>query len=97
MYTFQLFYVLHLIPMLQFLSIYFVDFILDESVRSSVKQAQEKFKQVSSNLHLNVLLYDQLHRDLIKNYKLSPDSVAQLGFQVISFSLLVGFKKRTDI
>lgn len=61
----------------------FVDFILDESVRSAVKQAQNNFNQVSSNLQLNVLLYDQLHRDLIKNYKLSPDSVAQLGFQVI--------------
>lgn len=63
----------------------FVDFILDESVKSAVEQAQNNFKQVSSNLDLNVLLYDQLHRDLIKNYKLSPDSVAQLGFQVISF------------
>lgn len=63
----------------------FVDFILDESARSSIEQAQNKFKQVSSNLDLNVLLYDQLHRDSIKNYKLSPDSVAQLGFQVISF------------
>ena len=59
-----------------------LDFILDETVKSAVKQAQEKFKQISSNLQLDVLLYDKLHRDLIKNYKLSPDSVAQLGFQV---------------
>lgn len=61
-----------------------------------MKQAQNNFKQVSSNLHLNVLLYDQLHRDLIKNYKLSPDSVAQLGFQVIYIYilLLVELKKK---
>lgn len=68
-----------------------LDFRLDESVRSAVKQAQEKFKQTSSNLKLDVLLYDKLHRDNIKNYKLSPDSVAQLGFQMAYYKIYGNF------
>ncbi|GFY40144.1 carnitine O-palmitoyltransferase 2, mitochondrial [Trichonephila inaurata madagascariensis] len=64
-----------------------LDFILDDAMKSTIKEAQEHFKQSKENLRMDVLQHYNLHRECIKGFKLSPDSVAQLGFQMAFYKL----------
>lgn len=64
-----------------------LDFILDDAMKSTIKEAQEHFKQSIENLQMDVLQHYNLHRDCIKGFKLSPDSVAQLGFQMAFYKI----------
>ncbi|KFM61229.1 hypothetical protein X975_08773, partial [Stegodyphus mimosarum] len=64
-----------------------LDFTLDEAIKSSIRKARDDLKKITDSLQLNILQYERLHRESIKSYKLSPDSVAQLGLQMAFYKM----------
>ncbi|CAL1275003.1 unnamed protein product [Larinioides sclopetarius] len=64
-----------------------LDFFLDDSMKSIIKKAEENVKSTTDKLRLDILQHYQLHRECIKGFKLSPDSVTQLGFQMAFYKL----------
>ncbi|XP_054722651.1 carnitine O-palmitoyltransferase 2, mitochondrial-like [Uloborus diversus] len=64
-----------------------LDFVLDEAIQSSVQNARDKLAQQTNNLQFNILQYSQMNRESIKQNKLSPDSVAQLGLQMAYYKI----------
>ncbi|KAF8768318.1 Carnitine O-palmitoyltransferase 2 like protein [Argiope bruennichi] len=64
-----------------------LDFFLDDSMKTIIKKAEENVKSSTDKLRMDILQHNQLHRECIKGFKLSPDSVAQLGFQMAFYKL----------
>ncbi|CAD5225660.1 unnamed protein product [Bursaphelenchus xylophilus] len=59
-----------------------LDWELPTSAKSTIKQAQEKFIQASSEVQFAVAEYTALTRDEIKKVGISPDSTMQLAIQL---------------
>lgn len=59
-----------------------LDFKVNDSVAEAVKRAVNCYKEATGSLQLSALKHAGLSRDLIKSSGLSPDSVAQLSFQL---------------
>ncbi len=51
-------------------------------MKASIRSAEEKHGKVLDNLLLDYALVETFGKDMIKDRKLSPDSVAKLAFQV---------------
>ncbi|KAG8183892.1 hypothetical protein JTE90_002461 [Oedothorax gibbosus] len=64
-----------------------LDFILDDAIKSSIQKAKETLKQSTDKLQLNIAMTQKLNREAIKGFKLSPDSVLQLAFQMAFYKL----------
>lgn len=62
-----------------------LDFIVNDSVKAAVQKAQQNYEELTGNLQLASTIHFGLSRDLIKQSKLSPDSVMQLSFQLAYF------------
>ncbi|KAH7936982.1 hypothetical protein HPB49_006851 [Dermacentor silvarum] len=62
-----------------------VNFIVNDSVKAAVQKAQQNYEELTGNLQLASTIHFGLSRDLIKQSKLSPDSVMQLSFQLAYF------------
>ncbi|KAH7936619.1 hypothetical protein HPB49_001674 [Dermacentor silvarum] len=61
------------------------NFIVNDSVKAAVQKAQQNYEELTGNLQLASTIHFGLSRDLIKQSKLSPDSVMQLSFQLAYF------------
>lgn len=59
-----------------------IDFKLNDSLRNYIKEAQKVHNEQCSDLQFGTMQYEEMNRDTIKNYKLSPDSIMQLGIQL---------------
>ncbi|XP_042907530.1 carnitine O-palmitoyltransferase 2, mitochondrial isoform X2 [Parasteatoda tepidariorum] len=64
-----------------------LDFQIDDQLKSEIKMAEEKFNELTSTLQLDVMQHNLLHRECIKSFKLSPDSIVQLGLQMAFYKL----------
>lgn len=62
-----------------------LDFIVNDSVKADVQKAQRNYEENTGNLQLAAMVHSGLSRELIKQSKLSPDSVMQLSFQLAYF------------
>lgn len=65
-----------------------IEFDLNDSVKNSIKSAQESHNKILSKLEMNFFQTDIITRDFCKKFNVSPDSIMQLGFQL-------GFYKQT--
>lgn len=59
-----------------------LEFKIDETIKDSINKARENYHKATSKLNLDILQYEKMDRDYIKNKKLSPDSVLQLAWQM---------------
>ena len=71
--------------------VFLTEFQLTDEVKATIKEAQSKFKQTSSNVQFQYLLYENLSRELFKRSQLYPDAMMQLVFQVINNSLYLSY------
>uniref|UniRef100_A0A131XEV7 Putative carnitine palmitoyltransferase ii n=1 Tax=Hyalomma excavatum TaxID=257692 RepID=A0A131XEV7_9ACAR len=62
-----------------------LDFVVNDVVKTAVQKAQRDYEEQTGNLQLAAMMHTGLSRDLIKQSKLSPDSVMQLSFQLAYF------------
>lgn len=60
---------------------------MDDSIKSSVKQALESYKNWCTSLDINFVEYDGLGKNFCKKHAISPDSVMQLAFQSAYYKL----------
>lgn len=59
-----------------------IKFNVDAAIESEIKQAIENHTHKICSLKLNNFRFIKLNKKVCKNFKLSPDSIAQLGFQL---------------
>lgn len=59
-----------------------LEFKLDDSVKNSINEAQEKYTKRMSSLSIKAFEKKTWGKNFVKPYKLSPDSIMQSGFQV---------------
>lgn len=59
-----------------------IKFNVDAAIESGIKHAIENHTLKMHSLKLNNFRFTKLNKNVCKNFKLSPDSIAQLGFQL---------------
>lgn len=59
-----------------------IKFNVDASIENEIKLAIENHTLKMKSLKLNNFRFIKLNKNVCKNFKLSPDSIAQLGFQL---------------
>lgn len=62
-----------------------LDFDFDEKLENDLKIAEKSHSDIVSGIDMNFLVYDDLNKSLCKKYKVSPDSIMQLCFQLAFF------------
>lgn len=68
-----------------------IDFILTDSIRQKIQEAQAKHVATGSRICYSSAEYFDLNRQTIKRSKLSPDSVIQLAIQLTFYKLFKEF------
>lgn len=69
-----------------------LDFVFDNEIKQAANEAHKKWNNLTSDLDLNYVLFEEVSRDFFKKNKLSPDSMFQLAFQLAYYRL---FNKTT--
>ncbi len=64
-----------------------LDFKLDDSIKSSIKQAHVNFKEATDKLQLKNFELKTIGRKFAKKNSLSPDSFMQTAFQIAFYKL----------
>lgn len=59
-----------------------IDFDFDEKAKNDIETAIQAHKEVIDSIDMNFLRYQRLNKVECKKYKLSPDSIMQLSFQL---------------
>lgn len=59
-----------------------IEFQLDEQLRESIEEARRAHAAVMAGLAMHTCIYDGMNKRICKQFRLSPDSVMQLGFQL---------------
>eukprot|EP00162_Nutomonas_longa_P006293 comp16869_c0_seq1/m.27530 comp16869_c0_seq1/g.27530 ORF comp16869_c0_seq1/g.27530 comp16869_c0_seq1/m.27530 type:complete len:659 (+) comp16869_c0_seq1:3-1979(+) len=59
-----------------------LQFKLNDSVRQKITQASKRFLAQAESISLSVRQYTKWGRERLKQYKVSPDGIAQLSFQL---------------
>lgn len=59
-----------------------LEFKFTPQIKQQLQSASDNFNAITEKLKFDVVQYDDLGKDYIKQQKLSPDSVMQLAFQV---------------
>lgn len=62
-----------------------LDFLASDAVKAAVERAVRGYGEATGSLQLAAMVHTGLTRDLIKQSRLSPDSVMQLSFQLAYF------------
>ncbi|KAJ6640999.1 Carnitine O-palmitoyltransferase 2, mitochondrial [Pseudolycoriella hygida] len=66
-----------------------IEFTLTDRTKQAIKQAQLNHQTVMDSLNMNFMKFESLDKKKCKTYRLSPDSIMQLGFQL-------AYKKQTN-
>lgn len=66
----------------------FTEFKLDEKSKQFVATAKKEYKQWYDSLSIDYILYEGLNKEACKKFKVSPDFIMQLSFQVLIFAIL---------
>lgn len=66
-------------------------FQLDAAVQQGIREARAAHALVMDSLTMDVCLYEHMNKRICKEFRLSPDSVMQLGFQLAFFKQTGGF------
>lgn len=64
-----------------------IEFQLDERLRDSIEAARRAHAAVMASLAMHTCIYHGMNKRICKEFKLSPDSVMQLGFQLAYYKL----------
>lgn len=67
-----------------------LDLKLDDEVKSSIRKAEENYREATNRLKMRNFEHDSFGRLFVKNFGLSPDSIMQSGIQVAFYRV---FKK----
>ena len=59
-----------------------LSFSLTPNLKSAIEHAQKTVEEKSKSLSTNVLQYQKFGKKDIKKFKMSPDAIFQLAFQV---------------
>ena len=65
---------------------FFADFHLTDELKLAVDEAKRKYEEATSKLDVDYRIFDKFGGELIKQSKLSPDSLMQLALQVCCYS-----------
>uniref|UniRef100_A0A915PUY8 Choline/carnitine acyltransferase domain-containing protein n=1 Tax=Setaria digitata TaxID=48799 RepID=A0A915PUY8_9BILA len=68
-----------------------VEFVLTDSLRRTIREAQERHTAIGSKLCFSSAEYFGLNRQVIKLSKLSPDAIMQLAIQLTFYKLFKEF------
>ncbi|VBB26613.1 unnamed protein product [Acanthocheilonema viteae] len=68
-----------------------VEFMLTDSIRQRIQEAQAKHIAIGSKLCFSTAEYFEMNRQIIKQSKLSPDSIMQLAIQLTFYKLFKEF------
>ncbi|EFO22172.2 choline/Carnitine O-acyltransferase [Loa loa] len=68
-----------------------VEFMLTDSIRQRIQEAQAKHIAMGSRVRFSSVEYFEMNRQVIKQSKLSPDSVIQLAIQLAFYKLFKEF------
>lgn len=67
-----------------------IDFNLDNKLKENIEKAVNSYKEWYSSLAVDYLIFEGLGKTKCKTFKVSPDAVMQLGFQVcIEYTLYI--------
>ncbi|XP_077292463.1 carnitine palmitoyltransferase 2 [Arctopsyche grandis] len=66
-----------------------LDLNLDDKLKENIERATKAYQQWYSSMAVNYLIYEGIGRNKCKSYKVSPDSLMQLGFQA-AYHLMSG-------
>lgn len=58
------------------------EFQLDDKAKQFVESAKKEYKNWCDSLSIDYILYEGLTKEACKKFKVSPDCIMQLGFQV---------------
>lgn len=70
---------------------YFVEFMLTDSIRQKIQEAQARHVAVGSSVCFSSAEYFEMNREIIKQSQLSPDSIMQLAIQLTFYKLFKEF------
>lgn len=70
---------------------YFADFMLTDSIRQKIQEAQQKHVAIGSKVRFSAAECFEMNRQFIKQSKLSPDSIMQLAIQLTFYKLFKEF------
>lgn len=70
---------------------YFLDFKLNDKLKSAIKEASKSYDELCKSLNINFIEYDGFGKNLCKKQNISPDAIMQLGFQVNNFHYILCF------
>lgn len=59
-----------------------VEFTLDDYMKTGIETARQNHARCIDSLEMNVLMYHGMNKKICKEYRLSPDSIMQLGLQL---------------
>lgn len=65
------------------------DFKLDNTSKQFVQKAKNEYKDWCASLSIDYILYEGLTKEACKKFKVSPDCIMQLGFQVMFVYLVI--------
>ncbi|KAM3722220.1 Carnitine O-palmitoyltransferase 2 [Dirofilaria immitis] len=68
-----------------------VEFMLTDSIRQKIQEAQQKHVAIGSKVCFSAAEYFEMNREFIKRSKLSPDSIMQLAIQLAFYKLFKEF------
>lgn len=66
-----------------------IEFLLNDADKVQISKAKDNHTRITNSLNIDTLMYDGLNKGKCKQYRLSPDSIMQLGFQL-------GYYKQTQ-
>lgn len=69
------------------------EFNLDDKSKSFINKARKEYNDWCNSLSIDYILYEGLTKGACKKFKVSPDCIMQLGFQVI-YNILKKIKVR---
>lgn len=70
---------------------YFAEFMLTDSIRQKIVEAQARHIAIGSRVCFSSVEYFEMNRQTIKRSKLSPDSIMQLAIQLTFYKLFKQF------
>uniref|UniRef100_A0A0R3RV08 Carn_acyltransf domain-containing protein n=1 Tax=Elaeophora elaphi TaxID=1147741 RepID=A0A0R3RV08_9BILA len=68
-----------------------VEFMLNDSIRQKIQEAQAKHTAISSKVCFSTAEYFEMNQQIIKRSNLSPDSIMQLAIQLTFYKLFKEF------
>lgn len=75
-----------------------IDLELDDKSKLFIQKAKNEYKNWCDSLSIDYILYEGLTKEACKKFKVSPDCIMQLGFQVMWRQKIRLFnKKQTTI